>query len=130
MRRLTAEVWVSPQIAPGQLQAAADAGLRRVINNRPDGEEPGQPTSEEVQAAAHASGLDYMWIPVRGLPDEGAVEQTRAALSDGAPTLLYCRSGMRSAAAWAMACCAQGADAAEVRAAAAGAGYDLSRLPL
>lgn len=130
MRKLAPGVWASPQVSPEQLTAAAGAGVRRVINNRPDGEDPGQPTSDEMEAAARAAGLDYCWVPVRGLPDAAAVERICSALADGAPTLLYCRSGGRSAAAWAMACCAQGADPAEVRRAAAEAGYDLSRLPL
>lgn len=130
MRRLSAAVWTSPQLPPEAMPALAEAGVRRVINNRPDHEEPGQPTSAEMQAAAQAAGLEYAWIPVVGAPDAGQASAVAAALQDQAPTVLFCRSGMRSAAAWAMAECAKGADADTVRAAAAAAGYDLSRLPL
>ncbi len=130
-RDLAPGVLVSGQITTGDLTAAAAQGVSRVINNRPDDEEPGQPASAEMEAAARAAGLDYVHAPVRGMPDADAVSRVADALADGASTLLYCRSGMRSAAAWAMAMRASGRMEAEaVRAAAAGAGYDLSRLPL
>ncbi len=130
MRALAPGVWVSPQLPLEALPVVAGMGVRRVINNRPDDEEPGQPSSAEMEAAARAAGLDYLWIPVRGLPASGEAAAVGEALDDGAPTLLFCRSGTRSAAAWAMARCARGDDPAAVRAAAADAGYDLARLPL
>ena len=130
MRALAPGVWASPQLPPEAVAALPGLGVRRVINNRPDGEEPGQPTSAEMEAAARAAGLDYRWIPVSGLPGPAEAGAVGEALDDGAPTLLFCRSGTRSTAAWAMARCARGDDPAAVRAAAANAGYDLSRLPL
>ena len=130
MRALSDTVWASPQVSPDALTALAEAGVGRLINNRPDHEEPGQPTAAEMEAAARAAGLDYRWIPISGLPSPAQAAAVAEALADGTPTLLFCRSGMRSSAAWAMAECAGGADPDAVRAAAAVAGYDLSRLPL
>ena len=130
-RTLAPGVLVSGQITIDDLTTAAAQGVTRVVNNRPDDEEPGQPSSAEMAAAAGAVGLDYVHAPVRGMPDAEAVAVVAAALADGASTLLYCRSGMRSAAAWAIATAESGQKTAdEVRAAAAAAGYDLSRLPL
>jgi uncharacterized protein (TIGR01244 family) len=89
------------------------------------------PTASEIEATARKAGLAYHHIPVRGLPDDDAVEAVRAVLNQagGGAVLLHCKSGMRSTAAWAMATAeTNGAD--RVRAAAAAAGYDLSRLPL
>lgn len=130
MRPLSPTVWTSPQITSDALPAIAHAGVKRVINNRPDHEEPGQPTSAEIEAAARAAGLEYVWIPVRGVPEASQVTAVGEALADGEPTLLFCRSGMRSAAAWALAERAAGADPRALREAAAAAGYDLSGLPL
>lgn len=130
MRPLAPGVWTSPQPSPGDMVAVAAAGVRRVINNRPDDEEPGQPTSAEMEAAARAAGMDYLWIPVRGMPDPEQAAAVGEALDDGVPTLLFCRSGTRSTVAWAMARRARGDDPEALRGAAAGAGYDLSRLPL
>lgn len=128
---LNENTWLSGQIAPQAIAAlAAQLGLRRVINNRPDHEEPGQPTSAEMQAAAEAAGLDYVEAPVSGMPDPFTTARVGECLADQTPTLLFCRSGMRSAAIWAMAERARGADADTLRAQAAAVGYDLSRLPL
>ena len=128
---LNEHIWVSGQIDPQELAAlAARLGVSRVVNNRPDHEEPGQPTSAEVRTAAEAAGLDYMEAPVRGLPDPDTVARVGEWLTEPAPTLMFCRSGMRSAAAWAMAERQRGADADTLRAQALAAGYDLSRVPL
>lgn len=133
IRPLKGPVFVSAQVPVADVPELAREGFTLLVNHRPDHEEPGQPTAAALAEAAAREGLRLIWIPVRGLPDAAAVEATSEALAGlgaGGKALLFCRSGMRSAAAWAMACCAGGADPAEVRAAAAGAGYDLSRLPL
>lgn len=128
---LNQHVWLSGQITPNELPAlAARLGLRQVVNNRPDHEEPGQPTGAEMRAAAEAAGLDYLDAPVRGMPDPDTVARVGEWLAASAPTLMFCRSGMRSAATWAMAERLRGADADDLRAVALTAGYDLSRLPL
>lgn len=123
----------SGQLSVSELSEVKKLGYSTVVNHRPDHEEPGQPTSQELSEAAAIAGLTYLWIPVSGMPDRAAVEATAAVLenaSESAPVLMFCRSGMRSTAAWAMAQSAGGVDADELRAAAAAAGYDLSRLPL
>lgn len=130
-RTLAPGVLVSGQIRTEDVAAAAGQGVGRIVNNRPDGEAPGQPSSSDIETAARAAGLDYVFAPVRGLPDPAAVSAVAAALEDGMPTLLYCRSGRRSATAWALAMRQTGRmDADAIRKQAAGAGYDLGRLPL
>ena len=129
-RALSPTVWASAQLSPDALPALAVSGVRRIISNRPDGEEPGQPTAAEMEAAARAAGLTFAWIPVSGLPGPDLVAAVADLLADGAPTVMFCRSGLRSAAAWAMAERLQGADAEDLREAAAAAGYDLGRVPL
>ncbi|MCC5611596.1 TIGR01244 family phosphatase [Nostoc sp. CHAB 5834] len=131
---LSASVSVGPQLQPSHMTALAAQGYASVINNRPDGEEPGQPSSSEIEAAATAAGLAYLHAPIRGMPDEQTVaqvaERLKADTEGNARTAMFCRSGMRSSAAWAMAQRLEGADADDLRAAAASAGYDLGRLPL
>lgn len=124
-------LWVAGQIHPEQVAGLAQRlGLRRIINNRPDGEEAGQPDGDAVRAAAEAAGLDYLAAPVRGVPGPDAVAEVSQALASGAPTLMFCRSGMRSTALWALSRRAAGDDAATLRERAMSAGYDLSGLPL
>ncbi|WP_332661226.1 TIGR01244 family sulfur transferase [Brevundimonas sp.] len=129
-RPLSPTVWTSPQLAPDTLADLAASGIQRILSNRPDGEDPGQPSAAEMEAAARRAGMDFEWIPVTGLPNAVQAAAVGALLADGRPTVMFCRSGTRSAAAWAMSERLRGVDADDLRAAAAGAGYDFSRLPL
>jgi len=130
LRPLSPTIWTSAQLSPADISGLAGSGVTRVISNRPDGEEAGQPTAAEIETAAREAGLSFAWIPVSGLPRPDQVAAVAALLADDARTVMYCRSGMRSAALWAMAERLRGADAAELRASAAAAGHDLSRVPL
>lgn len=122
---------VSPQIGVHDLPGLAEQGIRRIVSHRPDGEDAGQPSAAEMSAAALAAGMEFVHVPVSGMPGADAVQATADALEDGVPTLMFCRSGTRSTVAWALAMRSLGrADADTLRAAAAEAGYDLSRLPL
>lgn len=129
-RPLSSTVWTSPQLSPEALPGLAASGVRRIVSNRPDDEEPGQPTAAAMEAAARDAGLAFAWVPVTGLPGPDQVTAVVDLLADGLPTVMFCRSGMRSAAVWAMAQRRGGADADGLRQAAADAGYDLGRVPL
>ena len=100
---LTDRVMVAPQIAAEDFAALAAAGVRAVINNRPDGEDPGQLSSAEAARLAAAAGLAYRHIPVTAatLSDE-AVAAFRQEVAAGGKVLAYCRSGTRSATLWAL----------------------------
>lgn len=132
-RTLDARTLVAPQIALTSLPAFAEAGVVAIMSHRSDDEDPGQPTAADVEAAATALGLRFVHAPVHGFPDAAAIEATAEVLSglgQDQKVLMFCRSGARSTVAWALAMRSAGADADDLRAAAADAGYDLSRLPL
>ena len=96
-RRVTEDFTTAPQISVADVAEAARQGFTAIICNRPDGEDPGQPTAAEIAAAAHAAGLTYTQIPVRGAPGPAEVEAMRQAVDAAAgPVLAYCRSGTRS----------------------------------
>lgn len=127
-RRVTDQLSVAPQIGLDDLATAAGQGFKLVINNRPDGEEPGQPTSAEIEAAAKAAGLGYVHIPVRGGPTPDQVEANRRAIeaADG-PVLAFCRSGTRSIVTWSLGQYqSDERSAQELVELGAQAGYDLS----
>ena len=46
------------------IEALADAGVRTIVNNRPDGEDPGQLPAAEARRLAEAHGIAYHHIPV------------------------------------------------------------------
>ena len=127
-RTIDERVSVFGQIEPADLEAARAHGFAMIVNNRPDGEQPGQPTGAAIEAAARAAGLAYVAIPVdhSGFgPDQ--VEAMAQALerADG-PVLAFCRSGTRSTFLWALARARLGDPAEALIAKAAGAGYDIS----
>lgn len=132
MKKLQDGVWVSGRLDVADVPELARRGFRVLVNHRPDGEEPGQPTAAELAAAAEVCGILLVHAPVSGWPDAAAVQATADALDQAGDgeALLFCRSGMRSAAAWALALRAQGVSVDEVRLAAGRAGYDLGRFPL
>lgn len=127
-------VSAASQLRAEDMSVLAAEGFTSIINNRPDDEGAGQPSSAEMEAAAVAAGLSYLHAPVRGMPDPQAVasvaERLASESDSGGRTLMFCRSGMRSTVAWALARRQEDADPDSLREAAAAAGYDLSRLPL
>ena len=128
-RTLDETIMVAGQIQPGDVAAAAGQGIRTIINNRPDGEELGQPAGSAIADAARAAGLGYVAIPVdhSGFSVD-QVAAMRAALAEPGPALAFCRSGTRSTYLWALARGAEGDDPAELRAKAGNAGYDITPL--
>jgi uncharacterized protein (TIGR01244 family) len=127
-RSIDETIAVAGQITPAEIRDAARLGFTAVINNRPDGEEPGQPAGAAIAAAAAEAGMRYHAVPIdHGGFSRAQVEAMRDALAAQAgPVLAFCRSGTRSTFIWALARAADGADGAELRAKAAAAGYDLS----
>jgi sulfide:quinone oxidoreductase len=63
-KRLSENLLVSSQLLVTDVATAVALGIRSIINNRPDGEAPDQPSSAEIEAAAKAAGLGYRHIPV------------------------------------------------------------------
>ncbi|PPE67003.1 TIGR01244 family sulfur transferase [Caldimonas caldifontis] len=100
IQAIAADVCVAPQLEPSAMAEAAAAGFKSVINNRPDFEGgPDQPTSAQIEAAAQAAGLQYVYLPVASTgqtPEQ--IEQAAQVLARlPRPVLLFCRSGARSA---------------------------------
>ena len=127
-RKIDDSISVSPQITPAQVAEAAAQGFTFIINNRPENEEPGQPTAAEIEAAAKAAGLGYVAIPITpGRFGETEITAMSAALAAATgPVLAFCRSGTRSTLVWALAR-GQAGDGFDLLARkAAEAGYDLS----
>jgi uncharacterized protein (TIGR01244 family) len=129
-RHVTDDLSVAPQISVADVAEAARQGFRTIINNRPDGEEPGQPRAAEIEAAARAAGLAYHHIPVVGSPTPQQVEATRAVLQDAEePVLAFCRSGTRSIVTWSVSQALCGARSrSELVGLGRAAGYDLSNV--
>ncbi|MCM8558018.1 TIGR01244 family sulfur transferase [Sphingomicrobium sediminis] len=119
---------VGTQAELSDIEALKAAGFEMIINNRPDGEVDGQPTSGEIAAAAEAAGLDYAHVPItHGISPSDVKAEIEALEKAGArKTYAFCRSGTRSTMLWALAHHEQGRDIDELRAKAEAAGYSLT----
>ena len=112
------------------MQVARDEGYAVIVNNRPDGEQPGQPTDADMATAAQAAGIGYVAIPVdhSGFAEDQVARMAEVLSGAAGPVLAYCRSGTRSTWLWALARARLGDDPAALIGKAAAAGYDLSPL--
>ena len=127
-RKIDDSISVAPQIDTDDVAAAARQGFTLIINNRPEQEEPGQPSGESIREAARAAGLAYVAIPITPggfSPDQIKAMQQALDSAEG-PVLAFCRSGTRSTFCWALAKGTAGEDADELVRKAASAGYDIS----
>ncbi|MDX1737361.1 MAG: TIGR01244 family sulfur transferase [Alphaproteobacteria bacterium] len=95
---ITSEYAVAPQINVEDLQKIVEAGFKSIINNRPDGEEPDQPSSASLEAAVRAQGLEYAYNPVApsGLSEENIANIKGQMSVLPKPILAFCRTGNRS----------------------------------
>lgn len=128
IRHVTDLFSVAPQLAPEDVAQAASMGFRLILNNRPDAEAPGQPTSLQMAEAARAAGVAYLHIPFAGGPGPGQMEAVHAAaMGAEGPVLAFCRSGTRSITIWAQGQVAAGdRTREELVQLGRAAGYDLS----
>ena len=126
IRQLDERVLVSGQVAPHEVAGLAEQGITMLVNNRPDGEEDGQPFASEIEEAAAQAGIGYRFVPIlRGIgpADVDAMQQAMRESGDG-KLLAFCRSGTRSAFAVALAKREEGASADEVSNCLVSAGFD------
>ena len=100
--KLTDELAVSDQITPSDVAAIAAAGYGVLVNNRPDGEESGQPSSDQIAVAAESAGLLYYHLPITAANFPGPeVDQIAKLLDDSeVPVLAFCRTGTRCTNLW------------------------------
>lgn len=99
MKQISERLYIGPQLTTEDIRRAKSQSFAAIINNRPDGEEPGQPSAAENRSVAEGEQLGYSYIPVTaGQISEGQVRAFQEALSqaDG-PVLAHCKTGTRSA---------------------------------
>ena len=130
IRKVDDSISVAPQISVDDVAAIKAAGFTAIINNRPDDEEAGQIAGDAIRDAALAAGLTYAAIPITHAGFSHPQIEAMADVLAGAdgPVLAFCRSGTRSCNLWALAQARNGADADELIAKGAGAGYNLDGL--
>ncbi|GHA01927.1 hypothetical protein GCM10008090_08930 [Arenicella chitinivorans] len=105
MKHLHQNIHVGGQITAQDFDALAQAGIKVIINNRPDGEEPGQLSHADATKLAEERGMEYHYLPMaNGQPlPESTVHDFKEVLDATTdPIFIHCRSGMRSTVIWAL----------------------------
>jgi uncharacterized protein (TIGR01244 family) len=113
------------------IEALAASGVKTIINNRPDDEDPGQLPADEARRLCAAHGVAYHHIPfVAATLTAADIDAFEKVLMSGShPMVAHCRSGTRSTMVWALTRIRQGDDPAALVALGARNGVDISALP-
>ena len=126
LRKISARLFVSPQISADDVAEVSAQGIKAIICNRPDGEGADQPTFTEIDRAAKKAGIETRYVPVvAGKVDDDDVAAFEVAMNDlPGPILAYCRTGTRSATLWSFQEAGK-RPMSEILAAAKAASYDM-----
>lgn len=103
IHQISDNLYVAPQLTQTDVSDASKLGIKAVICNRPDNEEPNQPTFSEVQQWLTSVGINQsVQQPVVASTINGNdVEQFQQLLQSlPKPVLAYCRTGTRSSLLW------------------------------
>lgn len=129
LRKIDDQITVAPQISVADVEEIARLGFKTLVANRPDHEEPGQPEMSDIEAAARAHGLEWVYLPVQsGHITDDDVDRFAPMIQEvDKPVLAFCRSGTRCTVLWALSS-ARTAPASDIVNKARNAGYDISGL--
>lgn len=129
IRPLTEQLYICPQLTEANIADAVKLGIRTVICNRPDQEEPDQPDFATVQQQLEQAGIRHNLFQPVTAPTINTADATHFAdllAQAEQPVLAFCRTGTRSTLLWGYGQAKQGRPVAEIIAVAAAAGIDLS----
>lgn len=115
--RLTYKLYIAPQISRNDVAEAAKLGITTVICNRPDQEEPGQPSFSETAAWFSEAGITNVQHQPVTTPqitaNDAKIFAQQIEASEG-PVLAYCRTGTRCSLLWAISQIEQGRNPVEM----------------
>ena len=102
LREIDAHFSIAEQVYTSDFETLHQLGYTDIVCNRPDGEDFGQPTAEEIPTACEPHGIAFHHIPVHhGGLSMNTVAEFREVVSGGDGLVLaYCRSGQRSSVIW------------------------------
>ncbi len=118
-------------LSAADIEALAASGVKTIVNNRPDGEDPGQLPAADARQLCATHGIAYHHSPFVGATlTRTDIDAFDAVLkSTPQPVVAHCRSGTRSTMIWALTRMRQGEDPAALVALGARNGVDISALP-
>jgi uncharacterized protein (TIGR01244 family) len=97
-------VYVTSQLQPRDVYSMRRSGMNTIVDLRPDGEAPDEPSHSQIEQAAKKTGLAFAYIPVphESIPPAAVRELGDVIASSPKPVVLYCRTGRRSVRTFAL----------------------------
>jgi sulfide:quinone oxidoreductase len=128
-KKITDNFSVSSQLSLEDIAFLKTEGIKTIICNRPDGEDPGQLEHDKIAQEAIENGMEFHFMPVisgQMTPQDG---DNFSKLIDNAPQPIhaYCRTGTRCSILWSLSELKSGTPRETVLQKTAQAGYDLSK---
>jgi uncharacterized protein (TIGR01244 family) len=119
-------------LTAANIEALAASGVKTIVNNRPDNEDPGQLPADEARKLCAAHGIAYHHIPfVAATLTRADIDAFAAVLKSAAqPVVAHCRSGTRSTMIWALTRVREGADPVALVALGQRNGVDITALTM
>lgn len=96
--KVSEQLSVSSQPSVEDIRALRENGFKKLINNRPDGEEPRQPGTKAEGQEAKYCNLSYAFIPITGatITEADVRAFQRAVDQSEGPVFAHCKTGTRS----------------------------------
>ena len=93
---------ISEQITLDDIKTLAELGVKTLICNRPEGEEPNQLTNAQITDEAKSHGINFVHIPSPGreIPQDALILFIKTLAEMNCKTHAYCRTGTRSSIFW------------------------------
>jgi uncharacterized protein (TIGR01244 family) len=131
LMELTPGLAAAGALSAADIEALGASGVKTIINNRPDGEDPGQLSADEARRLCAVHGIAYHHIPfVAATLTRADIDAFGAVLKTAPqPVVAHCRSGTRSTMIWALTRMLDGRDPSALVALGARNGVDISALP-
>lgn len=97
---VTDQLWIGGQLSGSDIGALAKAGVKTIVNLRPDSE-----MTFDERSAVEGAGMSYVQIPVAGAAGVTVENADRltAALADSGTTMVHCASANRVGGLFAIA---------------------------
>ena len=107
--QLAENIYISAQISEQDIEEMLALGIQTVICHRPDDEEENQPDFDQLAEKIRAAGIAHTYhqpiVARAGVPnvsvDTGKLLEHILSESEK-PVLMFCKTGARSCAAWAV----------------------------
>jgi uncharacterized protein (TIGR01244 family) len=129
LNKIIEDYVVSDQIQADDIALLKQHGFQTIFCNRPDSEEPNQPSATELEKIAKALEINFIHQPVIGnaITQKDVSDFKSHYVNAQKPIFAYCRTGTRSSMLWALS---ESSDRSskEILELTASAGYDLSTM--